>query len=75
MEDKRYDLLEKMYTDLSGKIDCVNSEILEIKISMTIKSAIVGFEHKIDKNYTYDTLLREHNISRSDLCGSKTSNL
>ncbi|MFT9496969.1 MAG: hypothetical protein ACH0QC_18385, partial [Anaerosolibacter sp.] len=52
MDDKIFSLLEKMYTDLTEKIDRVNSEMQEMKTNMATKQDIVRLEHKIDENHT-----------------------
>lgn len=66
MDEKVFNSLEKMYVDLSGKIDNINGEIKEIRIDINglkqgvnevrqdiveIKQDIIRIEHKMDDNH------------------------
>lgn len=62
MEEKIYDLLEKMYIDLTGKMDKINIDISsrmdkmdgifdKIELTMATKHDIVRLEDKMDKNF------------------------
>jgi len=41
MDDKVLNLLEKMYHDLSGKIDTMNAQVQEMKANMATKQDII----------------------------------
>lgn len=66
MDEKAFNLLEKMYVDLSGKIDNINGEIKEIRIDINgvkqevnglkqgvneVEQDIIRIEHKMDDNH------------------------
>lgn len=59
MDKKAFNLLEKMYVDLSGKIDNINGEIKEIRIDINgvkqgvneVEQDIIRIEHKMDDNH------------------------
>lgn len=55
MEEKIYDLLEKMYIDLTSKMDNMNNDLSgrmdKIESTMATKHDIVRLEDKMDKNF------------------------
>ncbi len=58
MDDRVFDLLEKMYTDLNSKIDGMSKEIQEMKDNMVTKDdldktnqSIARLENKMDTNH------------------------
>lgn len=51
MEEKVFDLLEKMYADLSGKIDGMSKEMQELKGNMAAKQDIVRLENRMDTKH------------------------
>lgn len=47
MDDKVFSLLEKMYVDLSGKIDNMDKKIQGIKSEMATKDDLIKIEQKL----------------------------
>lgn len=49
MEDKVFNLLEKMYSDLTGKIDGLNNEMKEVKSEVKeVKTQVTKIENTIE---------------------------
>ncbi len=49
--EQLFEFMTKMYSDLNGKIDNIDSEMQEVKENMATKQDIVRLEDKMDMNH------------------------
>ena len=49
--EQLFEFMTKMYSDLNGKIDNIDSEMQEVKENMATKQDIVRLEDKMDTNH------------------------